>query len=154
MNAQIEKQIMGLEGIVAATTRLSLVDGVGGHLLICGYSVEDLAPQATFEEVAHLLWTNELPDREQLSQLRFRLASHRKLPTSTVNLLREVALQQAPIMDALRMAVATLTAAESPEETACKLVAVFPTIVGTYWRFLNQQKPFEPRADLSHAQHC
>lgn len=44
----------GLDGVVAAATRLSRVDGAAGQLTIGGYAVEDLAPQASFEEVAHL----------------------------------------------------------------------------------------------------
>jgi citrate synthase len=39
----------GLEGVVAASTRLSHVDGEAGRLILAGYAVEDLAPHATFE---------------------------------------------------------------------------------------------------------
>ncbi|HWW61524.1 MAG TPA: citrate/2-methylcitrate synthase, partial [Thermoanaerobaculia bacterium] len=40
----------GLEGVVAAETRLSMVDGERGELIIAGYRVEELAARATFEE--------------------------------------------------------------------------------------------------------
>ena len=53
----------GLEDVVAASTRLSDVDGEAGRLTIAGYAVEDLAPFATFEEVAYLLLHGRLPDR-------------------------------------------------------------------------------------------
>ena len=46
----------GLEGVVAATTRLSHVDGLRGELLIAGFPVEELAEHATFEEATWLLW--------------------------------------------------------------------------------------------------
>ena len=51
----------GLEGIIAATTRLSDVDGERGELTIAGYDVAELAAEATFEETTWLLWHGELP---------------------------------------------------------------------------------------------
>ena len=51
----------GLEGVVAATTRLSHVDGERGELVIAGYPVGELAEHATFEETTWLLWHGELP---------------------------------------------------------------------------------------------
>ena len=47
----------GLDGVVATSTRLSHVDGEAGRLTLAGYAVEDLAPHASFEEVAHLSCT-------------------------------------------------------------------------------------------------
>ena len=57
----------GLEGIIAGETAISTVDG---GLLYRGYSVEDLASRATFEEVAYLILNGELPVRQQLVTLR------------------------------------------------------------------------------------
>ena len=53
----------GLEGVVAAQTRLSHVDGQKGELIVGGYAIEELAPNATFEEVVYLLWHDRLPAR-------------------------------------------------------------------------------------------
>src|SRR5262250_2367216 len=58
--------IRGLEGVVAAETKLCDLDGKNGRLAYCGYDIADLARRATFEEVAHLLWHGELPNRSQL----------------------------------------------------------------------------------------
>src|SRR5437879_9021038 len=55
-----------LEGIVATSTRLSHVDGEAGRLTIAGYAVEDLAPYASFEEVAYLLLHARLPEPAEL----------------------------------------------------------------------------------------
>ena len=46
----------GLEGVVAARTRLSGIDGEKGRLWLAGYPVEELAPKAGFEETVYLLW--------------------------------------------------------------------------------------------------
>jgi citrate synthase len=146
----------GLEGIVASSTRLSMVEGTGGRLLLAGYAMEEIAPQARFEEVASLLWKGALPNQEEFADLRARLASRRRLPPATLALLREAAGNHVPVMDALRMAAATLSIGRkesSPEEDALTILAAFPAIVGGYWRLKNGHEPCEPREELSHAEH-
>ncbi len=81
----------GLEGVVAATTRLSSVDGEAGVLLLAGFPVEEIAPRATFEEMVHLLWTGELPDATELKDFERRLAARRELPAAVLDLLRSAA---------------------------------------------------------------
>jgi len=145
----------GLEGVVAATTRLSSVDGEAGVLLIAGFPVEELAPRATFEEVAYLLWNGVLPSAAELAALSRRLAARRALPAAALGLLREAAQRRVPVMDALRMAAGTLSLVEGagnePREDAVTLVAAFPTIVASYWRLLAGKEPLAPREDLGHA---
>jgi citrate synthase len=63
----------GLEGIVAATTRLSHVDGERGELVIAGFPVGELAAHATFEETTWLLWHGELPSLAQCESFRAAL---------------------------------------------------------------------------------
>lgn len=105
--------------------------------------------------VAYLLWYGRLPNAQELKSFSLDLVSRRRLPRATVALLREAATESAPVMDALRMAVGTLSLGrqESPEEDARTVVAAFPAIVGGYWRLRNGQEPLEPRDDLSHAEH-
>ncbi|HEY2322520.1 MAG TPA: citrate/2-methylcitrate synthase, partial [Thermoanaerobaculia bacterium] len=67
----------GLEGVVAAETKLSHVDGERGELIIAGYRIDDLAPNAAFEEVVWLLWNGELPSERELAIFRRALASRR-----------------------------------------------------------------------------
>src|SRR5689334_19931205 len=98
----------GLDGVVAASTRLSHVDGEAGRLTIAGYAVEDLAPHATFEEVAYLLLHARLPDQAERARFAADLAGRRALSRAALELLREAAAANAPPMDALRMAVAVL----------------------------------------------
>lgn len=145
----------GLEGVIAASTRLSMVDGAAGRLILAGYSMEQIAPQAKFEEIAYLMWRGELPNRRELKELGGRLASQRRLPPGTLALLREAAWKDVPVMDALRMAASTLSFGrrESPEEDALTVVAAFPAIIGGYWRLRNGEEPLEPREDLSHAEY-
>jgi len=146
----------GLEGVIAASTRLSLVDGGAGRLILAGYPIEEIAPQAKFEELVYLLWYGRLPNVQELRELSADLAIRRQLPHATWSLLRAAAGNSTPPMDALRMAVGTLSLGrrESPEGDARTLVAAFPAIVGGYWRLRNGQEPLEPHWDLSHAEHC
>jgi citrate synthase len=144
----------GLEGVVAATTRLSSVDGEAGELLIAGFPVEELAPRASFEEATWLLWNGSLPTADELDGFRRRLAGRRALPSATLDLLRAAAQRRVPAMDALRMAAGTLSLIDGvgdPREDAVTLVAAFPTIVAAYWRLLRGEEPLAPRADLGHA---
>ena len=88
MDTQIRE---GLEGVVAATTRLSSVDGEAGVLLLAGFPVEEIAPRASFEEMTWLLWNGSLPTAGELEAFRRRLASRRSLPAAALELLRETA---------------------------------------------------------------
>jgi citrate synthase len=145
----------GLEGVVAASTRLSHVDGEGGHLIIAGYAVDDLAPAATFEEVAYLLLNGRLPERDERARFARDLAARRGLPHAAIALLREAAAAKTKTMDALRMAtpVLSLGSREDPVEDAMTAIAAFPTIVGTYWRIRRGESPVPVRNDLGHAAH-
>src|SRR5581483_4085879 len=115
----------GLEGIVAAETKLSMVDGERGELIIAGYPVEELAPRATFEEVVSLLGVRPEGDRT--------------IPPVAY----EVLTRFADPMDALRAAAGLLVEDQ--------LFAAFPTIVAAHWRLTHHQEPVAPRGDLRHA---
>jgi citrate synthase len=138
----------GLEGVVAATTRLSHVDGERGELVIAGYRVEDLAEHATFEETTWLLWHGDLPTSRQLDVFRAALAAARRLPPPTMALLRECAASRLDAMDALRVATGTLSLGS---DDATEIVARVPTIVAAYWRLQRGEEPLAPRDDLGHA---
>jgi citrate synthase len=145
----------GLEGVVATSTRLSHVDGEAGRLTLAGYAVEDLAPHASFEEVAHLFLRGHLPARAERLQFERDLAGRRALPGAAVAVLRAAGAAKTPPMDALRMAAPLLSLGreENPLDDAMTAIASFPTIVGTYWRVRNGEALVPVRADLAHAAH-
>ncbi|MEY4070900.1 MAG: hypothetical protein RL721_1514 [Candidatus Eisenbacteria bacterium] len=148
----------GLDGVVAAQTRMSHVDGQNGVLIIGGYELKELAGKVTFEEAAHLLWKGRLPNAEEKAALTASIAAKRDVPETTMRIVREAALKGASPIDTLRMACATLSLdladpnAITPEadfESAQMLVARFPTIVAAHTRIQAGQEPIAPRADLS-----
>lgn len=150
--------VPGLEGVVAAETRLSSVNGQAGELIIAGFPVEELASNALFEETVYLLWNDALPNREQLTAFKKQLDENATLPEATLAVLRAAAAQKVPAMDALRMAASTLSlnapvmaGVDDLKRDAIVMVARFPVIVAAYWRLLNGQEPLAPRTDLTYA---
>jgi citrate synthase len=148
----------GLDGVVAARTRLSQVDGLAGELIIAGYELKTLAGRVGFEEAAHLLWRGALPHAEERGKLRQELAALRTVPDGTLRVVRAAA-HAAPV-DALRMACATASLdLRDPDDispaadlaTAKLLTARFPSIVAAHARLSEGQEPIAPRSDLSHA---
>ena len=95
----------GLEGVVAAETAVSEVDGANGRLIYSGgYLIEELAPIASYEETAYLLWHAELPGKTELDALRRQMAGARRLSESAQGVLSSINPQTDP-MDTLRTVV-------------------------------------------------
>jgi citrate synthase len=151
----IQSMSTGLDNVVAAETRLSQVDGEAGRLTIAGYAVDDLAPAATFEDVAYLLLNGRLPEPYERTAFARELADRRRLAPAAIEVLRAAAAQRTAPMDALRMAAPLLSLGrrEDPVDDAMTAIAAFPTIVGSYWRLRHGHEPVPVREDLGHAAH-
>jgi 2-methylcitrate synthase len=151
--------IRGLEGVVAATTRLCDLDGVNGRLAYQGYAIEDLARHASFEEVVWLLWQGELPREADLTTFRKELAEAAPLPADAVKALKLLPKTMHP-MRMLQMGVALLGGLDpdaednSPDANrrkATRLVARVSSLTTAFHRIRNGRRPIAPRPDLSHA---
>ena len=145
----------GLEGVVAAETAVSEVDGANGRLIYRGgYLIEDLVPVVTYEEVAYLLWHGELPNEKELDALSQQMAGARKLNKSASGTLAALDPATDP-MDVLRTVVSAQGASKALTkptlDEAIALTAVFPTIVGAAYRRRQGKDLVEPRDDLGHA---
>src|SRR5688572_21588562 len=126
----------GLEGVVAADTRLSDVRGDVGVLIYAGYNIDELAGKVSFEEAVHLLHENRLPNREELARLKKALTSARALPAGVTEILKKLPASTPP-MHAIRTGISALGCFdpeaddESPEgnkRKAMKLIAQIPVI--------------------------
>lgn len=130
---------MGLAGVVAGRTTLSTVGKEGCGLTYRGYSIEDLAERAGFEEVAWLLLRGELPTAQQLSEYRGRLQSLRELPAALKAVLEQLPDTAHP-MDVLRTGCTALGCMEPETATTGKfdvvdrLLATFPSMLA-YWHW-------------------
>ena len=149
----------GLEGVIAAETALSDIDGREGRLSYVGYDIHDLADNATFEEVIYLLQNLELPNGSQLEEVRTQLSKEREPNDFVMELMPALAETSAP-MSMLRTAVSASSAKDpdgwdtSPEANyrkAIRLCAVLPTLVAYYHRLRTDQDLVHPDPGLSQA---
>jgi citrate synthase len=149
----------GLEGVVAAETSLSDIDGKEGRLSYVGYDIHDLADHASFEEIIYLLQNLELPNPSQLEDLRVQL-SHEREPNHFVMQLIPPLAQNCSQMSMLRTACSASSARDpegwetSPEANlrkAIRLCAVFPTLVAYYDRLRGGHELILPDPSLSQA---
>ena len=150
----MSQYVPGLEGIVAAQTAISLVDGSNGRLVYRGYVIADLAEQMSFEEVAHLLWYGRLPTRAELDALTLELAGSRALTPAAMTTLEALPKDTDP-MDVLRSVVSVQGIEHRLEKPTIPLAvhatASFPTILASFHRRRQGSPPVKPRADLAHA---
>ena len=144
----------GLEGIVAATTALSKVEGTAGRLIYRGYNIHDLAGKASFEEIAYLLWYGKLPTKMELVDLKVQMLEERTLPTAVLQVLNYLPPTAAP-MDALRTAVSAFGAAtiqgKPTLDQAIALTERFPLILAAFHRIRNGLEPLEAHPEIGYA---
>ena len=148
----------GLEGVVATTSSVSsIIDGV---LTYRGYNIDDLADNASFEEVVYLLWNHRLPNNEELESFRKELAEASEVPQAVLEQMKTYPIKDVHPMAALRTSVSNLglfddAADETSEEAnklkALKLQAQLPTLVTAFSRIREGKEPVPPRSDLSFA---
>ncbi|HSO73321.1 MAG TPA: citrate synthase [Blastocatellia bacterium] len=157
MSSEANLAKAGLEGVVAAQSSISDVDGAEGKLIYAGYDIHDLAKHATFEEVIFLLWNGTLPTASQLDQLKSELNSETRLPAEIIQLISAIPRTANP-MDMLRTVVSALglydpdaadNSIEANVRKAVRLTAKFPIIVTTFQRVRNGQAPVLQLENLS-----
>jgi 2-methylcitrate synthase len=147
-----DKKVGGLAGIVAGQTGISTVGKEGMGLTYRGYSINDLAEKATFEEVAFLLLYGNLPKRAELDGYQKKLAALRGLPSPLKKILEELPGDTHP-MDVLRTACSALgclepeAAARDQHAVADRLLAAFPSMLLYWLQFHRQGKRIETQTD-------
>jgi citrate synthase len=144
----------GLEGIIAGETAISTI---AGGLQYRGYSIEELAAHATWEEVLYLVLYGDLPTDAQLVALHDRLAKAAELPAALVNMLRKIP-SEAPFMDIMRSGASLLAhwdADVSDNSTAAnlrkaeRLAAQLPVVMAARYRLVRGLEPVSPDPKLS-----
>ncbi len=158
---QENDQIMdtGLRGVKVARTRISHVDGEAGKLIYRGFIITDLAESATYEEVAHLLLYETLPDPGQLNQFSAALSENRTIGTELIGAMENISKQTHP-MDVLQGVIPLLARDDPGIKTpnrdnalisGIRLLASMATIVATWHRIRTGQPVISPDPDLGHA---
>ncbi|EJQ15721.1 citrate synthase 2 [Bacillus cereus BAG3X2-1] len=148
--------IRGLEGVVATTSSVSSI--IDDTLTYVGYNIDDLAENATFEEVVYLLWHRKLPNEKELVEFSETVSEYYKVPGEILTYLKQVDLKIAHPMSVLRTAISMLSlydeSAEIMDEKsnylkAVKLQAQVGTLIAAYARIRKGLDIVEPRKDLS-----
>ena len=144
----------GLEGVIAAESKICYIDGDAGILSYHGFNIHTLAEKATFGEVIFLLWNGRLPKQAELDALRAGLVANRELPAEVTAFLK--ANGKGAPMDVLRTAVSMLSlydpqaadmSPEANQQKAIKLMARTATIVTSFDRLRKGQEvvPGDPK---------
>jgi 2-methylcitrate synthase len=142
----------GLAGITAGETAICTVGKEGVGLTYRGYSIEDLAKHACFEEVAYLLLRGNLPTEKELAAYQKKLSSLRALPPALKIVLEQLPADAHP-MDILRTGCSALGTLEpeskqhNVQDIADRLLACFPSMLMYWYHFHQNNKRIETQTD-------
>jgi len=149
----------GLRGVTVASTKISDVDGQEGKLIYRGYLVQDLAERASFEEIAHLLLFEKLPDEKELESFTTRLKEARDIPREIIEALKTRPADSLP-MDILQSSIPMIAnhdsdignySLEACHNRAVSLIAKFPGIIAAWERIRDGKDIVPPNVELGHA---
>jgi len=149
----------GLEGIPAAQSSISHVDGQKGILEYRGIRIEELAEKSTFLETAYLLIWGELPTKEELKAFEHEVLFHRRIKYRIRDMMKCFPESGHP-MDALQASAAALGLFYSRRDlhnpvyirnSAVRLIATIPTMVAAFQLMREGNDPVKPRDDLGYA---
>ncbi|MGE0041179.1 MAG: citrate/2-methylcitrate synthase [Vicinamibacterales bacterium] len=132
----------GLEGVVAATTRIGDVLGDDGYYHYRGHSAADLATSQPFEAIWHLLHHGALPEPAALAAFRAETGRLRAVPPRVAAVLPAITAAGTP-MAMLRTALSLASQAgrswldqddDERRAAALGLAAMTPALVAGAWR--------------------
>jgi citrate synthase len=149
MNIHLTKSQIGLDGVPAAETVLSHVDGERGELIIAGEHVADLAGRSGFEGVTALLWNGATGRSLSEANVRASLGEARQRAFARLADLLG-ATRGLSIVDGFRAAIAGLRAENGLDHEAT-IVGAFPVIAGALVQRANGNDPVAPDPHISHA---
>ncbi len=150
----------GLRDVIAVDSSICLVDGEAGKLYYRGYDIRDLATQASYEEVVHLLWFGELPPKTRLTWVQEQLSTVRRLPDGVLSSMRTYPRGVHPL-DALRTAVSVAgmldpdvrsNAQDANVRKSFRLGAQIPAMVAAWHHLRQGRDPIPPRPEGSTAE--
>ncbi|SUL90335.1 citrate synthase [Staphylococcus carnosus] len=153
--AELQK---GLEGVIAAETKVSSI--IDSQLTYAGYDIDDLAENASFEEIIFLLWNYRLPTQEELDELKSKLYEYGTLDDKVYEHFEDYATNHVHPMTALRTSVSYIAhfdenaESETDEEKlerAIRIQAKMASLVASFQRVREGKEPVKPKEGLSYA---
>jgi len=149
------KKSVALSGVPAGNTALCTVGVTGNDLHYRGYDILDFADQAEFEEVAHLLVHERLPNKSELDSYKKKLKRMRGLPQALKVSLEQIPKTAHP-MDVLRTGCSVLGTLERENEAhpvegaraiADRLMASFGSMLLYWHHYAHNGKRIETETD-------
>ena len=149
----------GLEGVIAALSSISAIDGKKGKLVYRGIPIEMLAKYSTYEETAYFLLYGELPTKDALEKFSAEMRELRELPPRVKECVIELPPDPHP-MDILKVAVAHAALYDPDRNKYCRdgvmrkvirIISQIPTMIAYYHRARTGQEIAPPDPELSHA---
>ncbi len=149
----------GLEGVIAAETRIGYVNGSDGKLFYRGYEINSLVEQSNYEEVSYLLLYGRLPKRTEYEEYVKRLRGEMPLPDEVLSLIKAIGGRTHP-MSALRTVISYLSvldrkesenSVENQERIGISLIARMPSIVGAINRVYSGKEIIRSDPELGYA---
>ena len=150
-----DKKPSGLEDVVVAQSSICFIDGKRGQLVYRGYDIDDLARNASFEEVAYLLWNGNLPNQTEYDDLKAEMSAARALPPPVLAALTDLA-PHASGMHILRMGASMLSVGDPDVDSldlalakrrAARLQAQIAAIVAHTYRLRQGQEIITPKPE-------
>ncbi len=150
----VDKQLggAGLRGQSAGDTALCTVGKSGTGLTYRGYDITDLAENATFEEVAYLIYFGELPNQQQLEEYKTTLRAYRKLPKELTGVLEAIPASAHP-MDVMRTGCSMLGNLEpegdfeNQQRAADRLLGALPSIINYWYQYSHHDNRIDTDSD-------
>lgn len=149
----------GLEGIPAAQSSVSYVDGQRGILEYRGIRIEELAEKSNFLETSYLLIWGVLPTKEELEAFEHEIRYHRRIKYRIRDMMKCFPESGHP-MDALQASAAALGLFYSRRDlhnpayirgAVVRLLAKIPTMVAAFQLMRKGNDPVQPRDDLGYS---
>lgn len=150
----------GLEGIPAARSEVSYVDGQQGILEYRGIRIEELAQKSSFLETAYLLIWGRLPSAAEFQEFETEIRQHRRVKYRIRDMMKCFPEKGHP-MDALQASAAALglfyarRALDDPayiRKAVVRLLAKIPTMVAAFQSIRNGNDPIQPNDNLDYAE--
>ena len=149
----------GLEGIPAAQSGISFVNGQQGILEYRGIRIEELAEKSNFLETAYLLIWGKLPTKQELEEFEHEVRHHRRIKYRIRDMMKSFPESGHP-MDALQASAAALGLfyakrdLDNPvyiRDAVVRLLATVPTMIAAFQLMRNGSDPVRPRDDLDYS---
>ena len=149
------KKSVALSGVTAGNTALCAVGKTGNDLHYRGYDILDIATQCEFEEIAHLLVHETLPNTSELAAYKVKLKSLRVPPPAVLTVLEQLPASSHP-MDVLRTGVSALGcllpeandhAVPKARDIADRLLASLGSMLCYWHHYSNEKRRIDMQTD-------